>query len=175
MRRLIEIYSQTVPLQRLLDWLEEAIPVFVWKYMIDPKVVKVCGVMSHAVASAAVQAGIPMKVASLPRHFIAVCETDSGAVEIDMTHIQFETARMAGDIADQEWSPGDPHGDRRATRRAVERITRNPYDAVSVKRMRDTSGIPLSDPDPTPMDYRAALRDATEFFGVLPSGKVTVK
>lgn len=175
--RLTEVFlireaQAVVPFVKLKVWLEEAIPVFVWRYMIDRHQVKICGYMSHAFGYVSKQRGIPMVIVSKPGHFVNAVLTDRGWVEVDMTHIQFETAQEANRFADTEDDEKDPWGERRAIKQAVARMTKDPQTAVKIEML---SSEPHStvEPDPTEMNYESAREDAIEFFGgTLPKARI---
>lgn len=114
-----------------LEWLDYAVPIFVDRWLVDGRSLKVCGQISSDFSAVSIDRGFPVYVRHVPGHFVNVAVVAGGALRVDMSAAQFEC-----DIASlRDFDPEERGSASYAKTKAVfDRIHRDPMSAISVSR-----------------------------------------
>ena len=131
--------------QDLVEWLYEAIPVIVMRWMLVAKAVKVCSVISPVFASIAKANGFDAWIDKKPGHVFNVVMLSDCDAMVDLSAIQFEY--------DSDGEDGTYDYVLRETDRLLAEVRDNPFAAAKVVRTEkkdshdiDTLTPPYEDP-----------------------------
>lgn len=117
----------TLPFQ---DWFKEALPALIFQHIIQAKAVKVCSGISPIFGIIARNYGYDAYVVSVPGHFFNVVITPEGPIEVDLTAIQFQVCDF---VKDDDTTARDPYGIRKALRRVLRHVIRDPSRAIKIQ------------------------------------------
>lgn len=150
--------------QDLVEWLYEAIPAIVMRWMLVAKAVKVCSGISPVFASIASANGFDAWVEKVPGHVFNVVRLNDCDAVVDLSAIQFEYNAEADD--------GTFDFVEAETKRLLDEVRRNPFRAAKVIRVEKSEyrHRDLEAPYDAPSvlkDYARSLKD----FAAFRSGK----
>lgn len=133
-------YGQLAPdtPQQLQAWLVELVPPLILQRMVCAGAVKVCSTISPIASQVSLENGMALVVRSVPGHFYNVGLTTQGPFKVDLTAIQFEVPKLArwhAEHGDDDEDEDDPFGEHRAVYELLERVAKNPFDAIVVEPM----------------------------------------
>jgi len=117
----------TAPFQ---EWFKEALPAIIFQHIIQAKAVKVCSSISPIFGVIARYYGYETYVITAPGHKLNVVITPEGPVEIDLSAIQFKVCDF---VEEEDTTPRDPYGVKKALKRVLRYIIRDPNRAVKIQ------------------------------------------
>jgi hypothetical protein len=152
--------ANVVSRSQLKQFLRDAIPALVNRYIIGGRALKVCSGISPDFAAFASANGIAAFVTHRPGHVLNVVPTTSGPVLVDLSAIQFECMTDELDYAEHREEMG----------RLLDRVTRNPFSAVNIENVdwSDLYGIQ------TPRYYKSQAEALSDWRRMDASSKRTL-